>query len=95
MQILKNFTTKIQTFRQKAAEKRAGKKPNPHMVKLVSFMNRYSLLFHGVLACLLCFIIECFSRRSIPSAFSFVAEHTLPYLYNSLIKASGSSWFIK
>lgn len=85
MQILKNFTTKIQTFRQKAAEKRAGKKPNPHMVKLVSFMNRYSLLFHGVLACLLCFIIECFSRRSIPSAFSFVAEHTLPYLYNSLI----------
>ena len=85
MQIFKNFTTKIQAFRQNAATKRANKKPNPRIEKLVSFMNRYSLFFHGVLSCLLCFIIECFSRRSVVSAFSFVGEHTMAYLYNSLI----------
>lgn len=85
MQIFKNFTMKIQAFKQNAATKRANKKPNPRLEKLISFMNQYSLFFHGVLSCLLCFTIECFSRRSVASAFSFVGGHTMAYFYNSLI----------
>lgn len=53
--------------------------------KVIGFMNRFSILFHALLACLLTFIIECISRRSLTSAASFVGGHTLAYLYNSLI----------
>ena len=53
--------------------------------KAVRIFNKYSLLFHIVLSCLLCFIIECISRRSFPSAFSFADEHTKAYIYNSFI----------
>ena len=48
-------------------------------------MNRYSILFHGILSCLLCFVIECISRRSFFSACSFVGGHTLAYFYNAFI----------
>ncbi len=53
--------------------------------KVIAFMNRFSILFHVLLACLLTFIIEVFSRHSIVSAATFVGGHTLAYLYNSLI----------
>lgn len=51
----------------------------------VKYLNKYSLIFHGILACLLCFIIECISRRSFFSALTFVGGHTGAYLYNSFI----------
>lgn len=53
--------------------------------KVIHFMNRYSIVFHALLACFLTFVIECISRRSLLSALSFVGEHTLAYFYNSLI----------
>lgn len=53
--------------------------------KITAFMNRFSILFHVLLACFLTFIIEVFSRHSIVSAATFVGGHTLAYLYNSLI----------
>lgn len=66
-------------------EKRANREPNPRIVKAVAFLNRYSLLFHALLACFLCFLVECISRRDILSAFTFVGGHTWAYLYNSFI----------
>ncbi len=51
----------------------------------VKYLNKYSLIFHGILACLLCFVIECISRRSFISALTFVGGHTGAYLYNSFI----------
>lgn len=53
--------------------------------KAIHILNRYSLVFHVILACLLTFIIECISRRSLASALTFLDAHTLAYLYNSLI----------
>lgn len=85
MRTLKAFFSKLQNFRQNLQEKRAKREPNARVVKAVAFMNRYSILFHGILSCLLCFVIECISRRSFFSACSFVGGHTLAYFYNAFI----------
>lgn len=55
----------------------------PH--KLVDILNRYSLLFHGLLACGICFVIEWVSRHSFTSAFFFMFDRSLVFLYNSLL----------
>lgn len=85
MRTLKAFFTKLQNFKQTLQQKHAKKEPNVHVMKAVAFMNRYSILFHAVLSCLLCFMIECISRRSFFSACSFVSGHTLAYFYNAFI----------
>ena len=53
--------------------------------KIIGFLNRYSLIFHMLLACFVCFVIECISRHSFTAAFSFVFDRGLVYLYNSLL----------
>ena len=53
--------------------------------KLIPVLNRYSLLFHVLLACGVCFAIEWISRHSFLSACSFVIDRYLVFLYNSLI----------
>ena len=53
--------------------------------RLVTVLNRYSLLFHALLACGVCFLIEWISRHSFLDACSFVVDRNLVFLYNSLI----------
>ncbi len=53
--------------------------------KICDFMNKYSLLFHGILSMVLCFIIETVSRHSVFSAFAFLDQHTWAFAYNSFI----------
>lgn len=53
--------------------------------KIVRFLNRTSLLWHMVLAMVLCLFIESCSRHSVKQAFMFMADDTLIFLYNSLI----------
>ncbi len=53
--------------------------------KLIDTLNRYSLLFHGLLACSICFIIEWVSRHSFSGAFYFMFDRSLVFLYNSLL----------
>lgn len=63
-------------------------KKKPHSEKYykrIEFMNKYSLVFHFILACLLVFIIEVISRRDFVSAVTFISNHTLAYLYNAFI----------
>ena len=48
-------------------------------------MNKFSLLFHGLLACILVFTIECVSRHSFTSAVSFCISSPLTFLYNALL----------
>lgn len=81
MRFLKTFFINIKT---KWAN-RPPREPNPRVEKTIVVLNRYSLLFHVLLSCLLCFNVECISRSSFGSAFTFVAGHTLAYLYNSFI----------
>lgn len=63
-------------------------KKKPHSekyYKCIAFLNKYSLVFHFILACFLVFIIEVISRRDMVSAFTFLNNHTLAFLYNALI----------
>lgn len=53
--------------------------------KIVRFLNRTSLLWHMVLAMVLCLFIESCSRHSVKQAFLFMTDDTLIFLYNSLI----------
>lgn len=53
---------------------------------LTAFLNRYSLLFHALLSCMLVFIIEACSRRSIAGASQFLfGEHAFAFFFNAFI----------
>ncbi len=53
--------------------------------RAIAVLNRYSLLFHVVLACGVCFLIEWISRHSFFEACQFAVDRNLVFLYNSLI----------
>lgn len=53
--------------------------------KITAFLNRYSIFFHMILACSVCFLIEWVSRHSFTEAFAFVFDRSLVFLYNSMI----------
>ena len=44
----------------------------------VQFMNKFSLLFHGLLACILVFTIKCVSRHYISSKFLYQLTADIP-----------------
>ncbi len=51
----------------------------------IAVLNKYSLVFHILLACGVCFLIEWISRHSFVEACRFVVDRNLVFLYNSLI----------
>lgn len=51
----------------------------------IAFLNRYSILFHALLACILVFIIEACSRRSVIDACVFFGSHAFAFFFNALI----------
>lgn len=53
--------------------------------KVINFLNKYSLVFHFLLGCLIVFSVELLSRRSFVSAGSFIAAHTLAFFYNAFL----------
>lgn len=83
---LHNFYTNYKSRKEKRAarEKKHLLKPE-QKERLLYILNRYSLFFHYLLACLVCFFIEVISRHSFSDAFSFMFDRSLVFLYNSLI----------
>ena len=55
------------------------------MKRLIDFLNRYSLVFHMLLACGIVFMVELISRRSFWSACAFVGTHTWAFFYNAFL----------
>lgn len=88
--IFSKFKNKIKKFFQQRKEKKTNR-VRKHWIapekkeKFIAFLNRYSLLFHVLLACSICFIIEWVSRHSFTKAFSFVFDRSLVFLYNSML----------
>lgn len=83
---LQKFTRKYKSFREKRAARERKHLLNPQQKeKLVSFLNRYSLIFHYLLACGICFLVEVISRHSFGDTFAFMFDRSLVFLYNSLI----------
>ncbi len=62
-----------------------NKKPKRDFSRQADFFNRYSLLFHALLACAMVFVIEACSRRSLLGALSFVGGHTFAFFFNAFI----------
>ena len=90
MKKLKNILSGIKNFFSKVHSKLPKIPPmkpetREKLDKVINFMNRFSIIFHIILACFLTFIIEFISRRSLRSTLTFVDAHTWAYLYNSLI----------
>lgn len=52
---------------------------------VINFMNRYSLILHFIWCACMCFLIECFSRRSFMKAAGFLIQTPLTFMYNTLI----------
>ena len=69
-------------WQKPAHEKRA---PKRDYSRQIAFLNRYSLLFHALLACMLVFVIEICSRRSLIDACVFLGGHAFAFFFNALI----------
>lgn len=83
---LHNFYTNCKSWKEKRAAKEKKHLLKPEQKeRLLYILNRYSLFFHYLLACLVCFFIEVISRHSFSDAFSFMFDRSLVFLYNSLI----------
>ena len=54
-------------------------------LKIFQILNRFSLLFHVVLACGVCLAIEWVSRHSFIESCEFMFDRNLVFLYNSMI----------
>ena len=69
-------------------EKLFVKKDKIHSEKYyrtVDFFNKYSLVFHALIAMTIVFAVEVISRRNFISACKFVDTHTLAFMYNSFL----------
>ena len=83
---LQKFTQKYKHLCEKRNKGKQKHLLNPEQkTKLIAFLNRYSLMFHYILACSICFLIEVISRHSFGDAFAFMFDRGLAFLYNSLI----------
>lgn len=64
---------------------RVEKQHSEAYLRRISFLNKYSLLFHMLISCGIVFMVEVLSRRSFLSACSFVGMHTGAFFYNAFI----------
>ena len=55
------------------------------MEPVYRIMNRLSLLFHALLACLINFVIEAISRHSVLQAWDYMTGTPLVFLYNAFM----------
>ncbi|MCD8012727.1 MAG: hypothetical protein LUG99_06065 [Lachnospiraceae bacterium] len=58
---------------------------DPRHDEIIAFLNQYSLLFHALLSCAICFVIEWVSRHSFVEACAFIIDRNLVFLYNAFI----------
>lgn len=83
---LSSGLSKLNMLKDRIQKMLPEKKPHSESYyKCIAFFNKYSLVFHFILACFLVFIIEVISRRDLISAVTFLSNHTLAFLYNALI----------
>ena len=76
---------KMKTVFQKMFSKKEEKQHSEKYLKTIAFLNRYSLVFHVLISCLIVFGVELVSRRGFVSACRFVDLHTMAFLYNAFI----------
>lgn len=71
--------------RQRILEQRRNSKFAKKMQPVYKWMNRFSLVLHYLLACVLNFLIEVVSRHSFFEAWSYMTETPFVFLFNAFL----------
>ena len=71
--------------RERILEERRNSAFSRKMRPVYKFMNRFSLVFHALWACMINFIIEAISRHSPVEAWSYMTETPVVFLYNAFM----------
>ena len=71
--------------RERILEARRNSAFAKKMQPVYAFMNRFSLIFHALLACIINFVIEAISRHSVVAAWDYMTGIPLVFLYNAFM----------
>lgn len=71
--------------RARILEERKNSEFAKKMKPVYAFMNRFSLVFHALLACVINFAIEAISRHSVIAAGEYMIGTPLVFLYNAFM----------
>ena len=71
--------------RERILEARRNSAFAKKMQPVYAFMNRFSLIFHALLACIINFTIEAISRHSLAAAWNYMTGTPLVFLYNAFM----------
>ena len=71
--------------RERILEERRNSAFARKMKPVYDFMNRFSLVFHALWACIINFLIETISRHSPVPAWQYMTETPVVFLYNSFM----------
>ncbi len=71
--------------RERIIEERRNSAFTRKMQPVYRFMNRISLVFHALLACMINYTIEAISRHSAVEAWNYMTETPVVFLYNSFM----------
>lgn len=71
--------------RERILEARRNSAFAKKMQPVYAFMNRFSLIFHALFACIINFVIEAISRHSVVAAWDYMTGTPLVFLYNAFM----------
>lgn len=71
--------------RERILEARRNSAFAKKMQPVYAFMNRFSLIFHALPACIINFVIEAISRHSVVAAWDYMTGTPLVFLYNAFM----------
>ena len=71
--------------RERILEARRNSAFAKKMQPVYAFMNRFSLIFHALLACIINFVIEAISRHSVVAVWDYMTGTPLVFLYNAFM----------
>lgn len=71
--------------RERILEARRNSAFAKKMQPVYAFMNRFSLIFHALLACIINFVIEAISRHSVVAAWDNMTGTPMVFLYNAFM----------
>lgn len=82
---IKHYWQVRKTRRAKILEERKNSAFARKMKPVYAVLNRFSLVFHALLACVINLLIEAISRHSFFEAWEFMTETPLVFLYNAFM----------
>lgn len=80
---VKEYLKQRKERRQMILEKRRNSAFARKMAPVWKWMNRFSLVFHVLLACVINFVIEAISRHSAVAAWEYMTLTPFPFLFNA------------